>query len=72
MRHGPIDELLTSKELAWRLKRSVNYVYAMKSRGFKMIAGRTTLAAALRWLSVNPCPRGLKRIQTQGNGVRTK
>lgn len=50
-------ELLSSKELAARLKRHVKYVYAMRARGFRMVAGRTTLAAALAWLARNPQPR---------------
>lgn len=46
--------LLTSKELAWQLKRHVSYVYGMRRAGFPMPAGRTTLAAALDWLGKNP------------------
>lgn len=55
------DELLSVKELASRLKRSATYVYAMKARGFVMVANRATLAAALQWLEVHPMPRGTKR-----------
>lgn len=51
------SELLTCKELAGKLKRSTRYVYAMRAQGFRMIAGRTTLQAALVWLSRNPQPR---------------
>ncbi len=52
----PLDELLSCKELAARLKRGESYVDWMKRKGFVMIAGRTTLRAALRWLSRNPRP----------------
>jgi len=53
----PDPELLSPKELAARLKRHTSYVYAMKRRGFRMVAGRTTLQAALVWLTKNPYPR---------------
>ena len=52
------DELLSSKELASKLKRSERYVKMMRARGFRMIAGRTTLATALRWLVTCPHPFG--------------
>ena len=51
-----IEELLSSKELAVRLKRSYGYVKAMKRHGFKMVAGRTTITAAITWLAKNPRP----------------
>lgn len=51
-----MNELLSSKELAARLKRSLRYVRAMQARGFVMAGGRTTLAAALDWLRDNPKP----------------
>lgn len=52
-----IDEpLLSAKELAERLGRSRGYIFAMKRRGFKMVAHRTTLTAAIAWLSRNPEP----------------
>jgi hypothetical protein len=51
-----MDELLSMKDLAALLKRSEAYVWAMRKQGFKVIAGRTTLSAALVWLSKNPCP----------------
>jgi hypothetical protein len=52
-----IDEpLLSAKELASRLGRSRSYVVWMKRRGFKMVAQRTTLTAAIAWLSRNPEP----------------
>lgn len=50
------EDLLSCKDLAQQLRRSTRYVYFMKARGFRMIAGRTTLKAALVWLSVNPQP----------------
>lgn len=51
-----MEELLSIKELAQKLKRSESYIFAMKRRGFKMLAGRTTLSAALKFLSVTPSP----------------
>ena len=55
------EELLTPKELAAKLKRARSYVAAMQSRGFRFLAGRTTLSIALEWLSDNPQPRSRKR-----------
>lgn len=51
-----MSELLTSKELAAQLKRSLDYVYAMRKAGFPMPGERATLADALAWLSDNPSP----------------
>jgi hypothetical protein len=53
-----MTDLLTSKELAAALKRSLDYVYAMRKAGFPMPGKRATLAAALVWLSDNPSPTG--------------
>ncbi len=47
-------KLLTCKELAFELNRNVSYVYAMRSAGFKMPAGRATISDAVTWLSHNP------------------
>lgn len=58
-----IDEpLLSAKELASRLGRSRSYVVWMKRRGFRMVAQRTTLTAAIAWLAKNPEP--CKRTQS--------
>jgi len=54
--NDPMDELLSAKELASRLKRCESYVDYMKKKGFRMIAGRTTLRAALTWLAKHPKP----------------
>jgi hypothetical protein len=51
-----MDELLSIKELALALKRSESYIFAMQRRGFKMVAGRTTMKAALLFLSRVPRP----------------
>lgn len=51
-----MSELLGCKELAARLKRSLRYVYFMRARGFRMPGNRTTLNAALAWLSKHPSP----------------
>lgn len=47
-------QLLSVKELAWRLNRHPNYVYQMRKAGFKMPGNRTTLEDALKWLEENP------------------
>lgn len=51
------EDLLSAKQLAARLGRHVTYVRAMKRVGFRMVAERTTLTAALNWLSRHPQPR---------------
>ena len=51
-----MTDLLTSKELAAALKRSIDYVYAMRKAGFPMPGKRATLADALAWLADNPNP----------------
>ena len=51
-----MDELLSVKELARALKRSERYVWFMRARGFRMLAGRTTLNSALKFLATNPTP----------------
>jgi len=64
-----MTELLTPKELAAALKRHVNYVYWMRRRGFRMVAYRTTLTAALEWLKANPKPcsgRNKKKVARCG------
>jgi hypothetical protein len=62
--HNGDYELLSAKELAGKLKRNVAYVRAMTRGGFRMIAGRTTLEAAMVWLSQNGRPYS-KRGQIQ-------
>jgi len=56
-----MDELLTTKELAEKLKRDVSYIYAMKRQGFVMVSNRSTLAAAITWLLRHPAPRATPR-----------
>ncbi len=48
------DELLTTKELAFALKRHRNYISEMKRAGFPMPGGRATLAEARAWFTANP------------------
>lgn len=50
------DDLLSVKELAGRLRRCANYVWAMRRRGFPMPGGRATVGEARRWLRRNPKP----------------
>jgi len=47
-------QLLSIKELAWRLNRHPNYVYLMKKAGFKMPGYRATIEDALDWLYAHP------------------
>jgi hypothetical protein len=47
-------QLLSPKELAWRLNRHPNYVYLMKKAGFKMPGYRATVEDSLAWLDANP------------------
>lgn len=50
------SKLLSAKELAGELGRSIRYVQMMKQRGFKMTGGRATLESAVAWLEANPAP----------------
>ena len=47
-------QLLSVKELAWRLSRHPNYVYLMRKAGFPMPGNRTSMEDALKWLEANP------------------
>jgi len=58
------EELLSMKQLAAKLGRSYSYVRAMRRVGFRMVAGRTTLTAAMAWLVKNPEPC---RVKTHTN-----
>ncbi len=62
-----MDQLLSCKELAEVLGRDISYVYAMRRRGFRMIAGRTTLDAALEWLESNPKPTSHAKARKSTN-----
>jgi hypothetical protein len=48
--------LLGVKDLARVLGRSERYIWYMRSRGFRMSGGRSTLDAAIAWLEANPEP----------------
>jgi hypothetical protein len=50
------EKLLSVKELAFALGRSVRYVRYMVARGFIMPGGRCSLSDAQRWLARNPPP----------------
>lgn len=47
-------QYLTVGELAWELRRSRWYVYAMQRAGFRMPGGTATVAEAKAWLLANP------------------
>jgi hypothetical protein len=65
-RNGDGPELLSAKELAGKLKRNVGYVRAMTRGGFRMVAGRTTLEAAMVWLAENGRPYSPRRGEGGG------
>jgi hypothetical protein len=50
------EPLLSPKQLAAELGRSIRYVRAMVARGFIMPGGTATLSEARRWLVRNPPP----------------
>jgi hypothetical protein len=55
------DDLLCAKELADRLGHHPNYVYAMKTDGFPMPGGVSTVHTAIAWLEQRPAPRRRKK-----------
>lgn len=55
-----MSRLLPPKELAFELRRHVNYVYAMRADGFKMPGGMATLEEARAWLDLHPHPKRKK------------
>jgi hypothetical protein len=57
------NKLLTASELAFELRKSVKYIYAMRKRGFLMPGGVATVAEARAWLVRNPAP-------TRRNGTK--
>lgn len=52
----PNEPLLTAKELAGALRKTVRYVYFMTANGFAMPGRVATLTEARRWLARNPAP----------------
>ena len=63
------EPLLDAKALAKRLGVHVSFVYAMKGKGFRMVARRTTFRAAWEWLETNGSPRSEKtRKKTEDCG----
>ena len=63
--HG--NELLSGKELAAALKRTPQYVSAMKRDGFLMPGNRATLNQALIWLHENPAFTQKRKKFNQNN-----
>jgi hypothetical protein len=55
------EKLLTVKELAFELRRSTKFVYAMRALGFEMPGGTATVTEARAWLMKNPSPCRQKR-----------
>jgi len=62
------EKLLTASELAYELRRSLKYVYAMRRRGFLMPGGTATVSEARAWLVRNPAPTA-KRVDVALNIV---
>lgn len=63
------EQLLDAKGLAKRFGVHISYVYAMKRKGFRFVARRTTFQAAWRWLESNGSPRaGENRKVSEGFG----
>lgn len=56
-----MSELLSRKELAFRLKRSYRYVLDMERNGFVMIGGVATIESALAFLVRNPPPSRIRQ-----------
>lgn len=66
------EQYLTVSELAWELKRSVWYVYAMRRDGFVMPGGTATVKEAKDWLRAHPeftCTRA--KAKKRSSGIRT-
>lgn len=52
----PDPQLYTSKQLAEKLQRHINFVYGMRRSGFRMPGGTATLAEARAFLRGHPHP----------------
>jgi hypothetical protein len=50
------EQLLTSKELAAELRKSIRFVRYMRAQGFAMPGNIATLREARQWLLTNPAP----------------
>lgn len=63
------EPLMSRKDVALWLNRSISYVDAMICCGFRMVAGRTTKTAVIAFLSKTPEPckaaRLVRRKQAQ-------
>lgn len=67
------NEIRDAKGIASRLGYNVSFVYAMKRRGFRMVARRSTVALAWAWLEIHGSPRrGELRKKTDGSGQSAK
>ena len=61
---NPEIDLLTVQELAFCMRVSNSYVYAMRRDGFPMPANRATVAEARAWLREHPGFRVGKPFQS--------
>ena len=61
----PAKTPLSQKELAYYLRRSTEYVRAMKKAGFQMSCGTATLMSAHAWLGRHPNFRVWKVVRIQ-------
>lgn len=59
------EQLLTTKELAAALNRSVRYVRYMRAKGFAMPGNTATLTEARGWLARNPPPRSCTSVHSR-------
>lgn len=73
------EKRMTAKELAYELRKSVNYVYGMRACGFSMPGGTATLSAAVEWLQEHlgfttrqAWPRGKARKREERRRHRTR
>lgn len=57
------EKLLSPKELADALGKSIKTVYQMRRVGFRMSGFRATLSEARQWLDIHPHPFAMKPVR---------